>query len=74
MAYYCRLRQSSGNRNRNAERAGAVGHALIEGDQRRTEPLRVRDVKCVESAKRQIEPPQERFGERNIRRIDVGPG
>ena len=50
MAYYSGPRQSSGNRNRDTERAGAVGHAPIEGDQRRTEPLRDCDVEGVGSA------------------------
>ena len=58
MAYYSGPRQSSGNRNRDTERAGAVGHALIESDQGGTEPLCACDVKCIEGAKRQIEPPQ----------------
>src|SRR3954447_26647340 len=72
MAYYSGPRQSSGNRNRDIERAGVVGHSPIKGDQRRIEPFHDCDVEGVEGAKRQIEPPQKRSGKRYVRGRDLG--
>ncbi len=40
----------SGRRNRHAERAGALGHALGKGHERRSHTLSDGDVDCVGGA------------------------
>src|SRR2546423_454578 len=63
-----RRRQPLGRRNRHAQRAGTVGHAPIEGDQCRVDPLRHRDMERIEGAQAAVRAAEEMNSQwRNLR-------
>ena len=63
----------SGRRNSRAESAGAIRHLPVQGDQRRIEALRDRNVQRVWRQQSQIEAPQKSVCECDVSRLDLDP-